>query len=271
VNAVIRWLHESPFATATWVDWVDITLLALVIYWTLTVIRGTRAMQSLIGLGLLGALYLLSRVTGLAAIHWVLDNLSVYLVLAVLILFQDDIRRALAGAGGTLFTRTTRPSEASVLEEVIKACFSLAGRRIGALVVFERTGSLHDYLAAAHRVDAAVSTELLQAVFHPSSPLHDGAVVITGARVAAAGVFLPIALGEEVSRTLGTRHRAAIGLTEVTDGVCLVVSEERGTVTLVDHGELVPVADPNDLRHRLAERLEGKRRRWLRIPGVRRA
>ncbi len=262
MTAVLQWLRESPFATATWVDWVDIALLAAVIYWTLTVIRGTRAMQSLFGLALLTVLYTVSALTGLAAIHWVLSTLSVYLVLAVLILFQDDIRRALAGAGGSLFFRVNRPSTAGVLEEVVKACFSLASRRIGALIVFERSGNLQDYAQGAHRLDAIVSTELLQSVFHPSSPLHDGAIVISNGRVIAAGGFLPISLADTLARSFGTRHRAAIGLSEVTDGLCLVVSEERGTVTIVDGGELVPVADPNDLRTRLAELLEGKRSRW---------
>lgn len=261
---IVRWLRESPFATTTWVDWADILLLSAVIYWTLTVIRGTRAMQSLFGLALLTGLYLFSELTGLAAIHWVLHTLSVYLVLAVLILFQDDIRRALAGAGGSLFFRVTRPSSAGVLEEVVKACFALASRRIGALVVFERSGNLQDYAQGAHRLDAVVSTELLQSIFHPSSPLHDGGVLISGGRVVAAGVFLPISLAEDLGRTFGTRHRAAIGLSEVTDGLCLVVSEERGTVTIVDSGQLVPVADPNDLRRRLSELLGGSRSWWTR-------
>lgn len=253
---LVEQFRESPFATATWVDWVDIGLLALVVYRVLMVMRGTRAMQSLLGLVLLGLLYQISDYFGLSTVHWVLDNLFVYLVLALLILFQEDIRRALARAGGTLFARTAqRPSDANVLEEVIKACFALAHRKIGALVVIERTGSLDAYVEGAHAVDATVSTELLQSIFHPSSPLHDGAVVISDHRIVAAGVFLPITLSKEIARSWGTRHRAAIGLTEVTDGLCLVVSEERGTVALVRRGEIVPVADANDLRQRLVEHL----------------
>jgi diadenylate cyclase len=270
VIPISGWFRESPFATATWADWIDIALLAAGVYWALTVIRGTRAMQSLAGLSLLGGLYLLSELTGLSAMHWVLDTLSVYLALAVLILFQDDIRRALAGAGGTFFARTARSAQAPVLEEVVKACFVLAQRKIGALIVFERTGSLSGYTDNANRIDAVVSTELLLSLFHPASPLHDGAVVIGGNRIIAAGVFLPISLASELGRNLGTRHRAAIGLSEVTDGLCLVVSEERGTVTVVDGGQLNPVADQNDLRQRLAEKLEAGRRRWW-LPRVRRA
>lgn len=253
---LVEQFRESPFATATWVDWIDIGLLALVIYRVLMVMRGTRAMQSLLGLVLLGLLYQFSEYFGLSTVHWVLDNLFVYLVLALLILFQEDIRRALARAGGTLFARpASRPSDANVLEEVIKACFALAHRKIGALMVIERSGSLEPYVEGAHPVDAVVSTELLQAVFHPSSPLHDGAVVISDQRIVAAGVFLPITLSKDIARAWGTRHRAAIGLTEATDGLCLVVSEERGTVALVHRGEIIPVADANDLRQRLVEQM----------------
>ncbi|MEQ1504108.1 MAG: diadenylate cyclase CdaA [Myxococcota bacterium] len=251
-------LPVSPLIDATWVDWVDIIALAVVVYRVLVAMQGTRAVQSLLGLGMIGLLYLVSDYTGLTAVHWVLDKLFVYVVIAVLILFQDDIRRALARAGGSLFgSRTTaaRPSDANVMEEVIKAAFALAHRRIGALVVIERTASLEPYVEGAHGLDAEVSTELLQALFHPSSPLHDGAVVIAGGRVVAAGVFLPISLSKELSRAWGTRHRAAIGLSEETDGLCVVVSEERGTVTLVSKGEVTPIADTNDLRQRLVEKL----------------
>lgn len=255
----IAWLLES-FAGTTWVDWVDIALLSFVFYRVLLALQGTRAVQSLVGLGLVAVLYLVSDLLGLTSVHWVLDNLFVYVVIAVLILFQDDIRRALARAGGTLFVGPigVRRADANVLEEVIKACFSLAHRKIGALIVLERGASLEPYTEGAHPLDAVVSTELLQSVFHPSSPLHDGAVVISHGRVVAASVFLPISLSKEIKRSWGTRHRAAIGLSEETDGLCLVVSEERGTVALVKHGEVTPVADANDLRQRIVEKFEDK-------------
>jgi len=252
-----RWLVDA-LGAATWTDALDIALLSVVIYSVLAVMRGTRALQSLLGLVLVGLLYALAWGTGLTTVHWVLDNLFVYIVIAILILFQEDIRRALARAGGTFVTGGRSgggPSEANVMEEVIKACFALAHRKIGALIVIERSGSLEGYVEGGHVLDAAVSTELLQALFHPSSPLHDGAVVIGDGRVIAAGVFLPISLSKQLSRSLGTRHRAAVGITEETDGLCLVVSEERGTVALVSRGEITPVADTNDLRAQLVERL----------------
>ncbi|MEZ4241680.1 MAG: diadenylate cyclase CdaA [Myxococcota bacterium] len=248
----------SALLDASWVDWIDIAALAIILYRVLVVMQGTRAFQSLLGLGMIGVVYLVSDYVGLTAVHWVLDKLFVYVVIAVLILFQDDIRRALARAGGSLFgsrTSGARPSDANVMEEVIKASFSLAHRRIGALIVIERAASLEPYVEGAHPIDGVVSTELLQTMFHPSSPLHDGAVVIANGRIVAAGVFLPISLSKELSRAWGTRHRAAIGLSEETDGLCVVVSEERGTVTLVSRGEITPIADTNDLRQRLVEKL----------------
>lgn len=254
---LVGWLRDSPLATATWVDALDVAVLAWLVYRVLLLIQGTRAMQSLLGLGLLGVVYLASDLFGLTTLHWVLDNLFVYVILVLLILFQDDLRRALARAGGTLFYRgPTQPSDANLLQEVIKAVFNLAQRKVGALVAIERTAALEPYVGGAQALDAEVSAELLQSVFHPSSPLHDGAVVIARNRVVAAGVFLPISLAKDVSKAYGTRHRAAIGLTEATDAVCLVVSEERGTVALVQYGSVVPVADAGDLRQRLTEGLE---------------
>jgi len=255
------WLQDSPLATASWIDWLDIALLAWLLYNALMYLRGTRAMQSLLGLAFLSLVYLTSEVAGLATIHWLLDNVFVWVVLALIILFQEDIRRALARTGGTLFSsRASRPSDAHMLEEIIKAAFELARRRIGALIVFERSASLGPTMEGAHIVQAKISTEILQAIFHPSSPIHDGAVIVADRRLAAAGVFLPISLSKDVSRAYGTRHRAAIGLTEATDALCLVVSEERGTVSIVQDGAIIPVADPNDLRQRLQEGLDKARR-----------
>jgi diadenylate cyclase len=247
-------IMESPFFSATFVDWLDIALLSVVVYRVLLLIRGTRAMQVLIGLALLGGLYLFAELAGLSATHWVLDSLFVYMVLALLILFQEDIRRALARAGGTVAARVGMDStDAQSLQEVVKTVFSLAPKKIGALIVLERHARLDPWCEGAQQVDAGVSTELLQAIFHPTSPLHDGAVVIRKNRVVAAGVFLPITLSGGHSSSVGTRHRAALGISEQTDCLCLVVSEERGTVGLVRRGELTPIVDANDLRKKMLE------------------
>ena len=250
---LIAW-NDSILAGADLWDWLDIGLLAVLIYGFLTLLKGTRALQSLIGLFLVLALYVLAEFFDLATLHWVLDHVFVYLVLALVILFQEDIRRVLARAGGTFFTRgSLQPSDSNVLEEVIKAVFALAHRRVGALIVLEREARLGVFSEGAHAVDGMVSTELLAAIFHPTSPLHDGALVIAKNRIVSAGVFLPLSVSKDIARTWGTRHRAALGISEQTDALCLVVSEERGTVALVVSGEIIPVADANDLRQRLAE------------------
>ncbi len=250
------WLTDGVFDTMTWTDWLDIGILTWLIYRGLLLVRGTRAQQSLIGLTLLAAIYVVSETLGLSTLNWVLDNVAVYIVLAVLILFQDDIRNALAQAGGTFFSRSGRRADAGVLEEVIEAVFVLAGRKIGGLVVIERIARLGPFIEGAHALDAKVSRELLVAIFHPSSPIHDGAVVIRAQRVVAAGVFLPLTVSQDVSRGYGTRHRAGIGVTETTDAICLVISEERGTVSLVQNGVVTPIADGNDLRERLSAGME---------------
>lgn len=261
---IAEFWRDSPIWTSTWVDWLDIAVLTWAIHRVLLLIRGTKAMQSLMGLGLLAIAYVLSDLLGMTTIHYVLDNLSLYVVLTLLILFQDDIRRALARAGGSLFSPNSVYADANLVDEVVQAAFELARRKIGALVVFERAASLEPYVDGAHPVHAHVTTELLQSMFHPSSPLHDGAVVISEGRIMAAGVFLPITLSKEVSRSYGTRHRAALGITEETDAVALVVSEERGTVSIVDGGVVTPVADADDLRARLQEKLDDARKQAVR-------
>jgi diadenylate cyclase len=265
-------LGASPLWTATWVDWLDMGLLAVLIYGVLRVLRGTRAYQVLLGIMLLAAVYLAAGALGLAALHWVLDGFFLYAVLAVLILFQEDLRRVLAQAGGTVFSgrEQRQAADAQILEEIVVAAFQLASRRVGALIALERLGSLEPLMEGAHPVDARVSKELFAALFHPTSPVHDGAVVVQRGRLAKAGVFLPISLSKNLPKIFGTRHRAAIGLTERTDAVCVLVSEERGTVAVVVEGQVQPVADVNELRQRLQELL-GDREARAQAPEVARA
>jgi diadenylate cyclase len=254
-----RTVVDSPFITATWVDVLDIAVLSFLFYRGLLFLRGTRALQSLLGLSVLGMTYMLSDWLGLDTLHWLLNNLFVWVALALIILFQEDIRRALARAGATFFGRTARTTDANVQEDLIRACFALAHRKIGALIAIERTAELDSYMEGSHKLDAQVSTELVSAIFHPTSPIHDGAMIVSGDRIRAAGVFLPISLQKNTRRTFGTRHRAAVGLTDATDAMCLVVSEERGTVSLIQNAEVTPVADANDLRQRLQEGMKSVR------------
>ncbi len=240
-------------STIHWNDIVDIAILSYVLYRTLLILKGTRAFQSLLGLVFVLLIYALSARFHLYTLHWLLQKFFVYIVLAVIILFQNDIRHGLARAGGQLFKSFAPRPETSMLEDVVRACFALASRRMGALIAIQRTASLDDYVEPALRLDARVSQELLLSIFHPTSPLHDGAVVVQAGRLAAAKVFLPLSLSKDVSRFFGTRHRAALGLTEETDAVVLIVSEERGTVSLAMSGALTPVGDINELRQRLQE------------------
>jgi len=239
-----------------WNDVLDIAILSYILYRTFVILRGTRAFQSLIGLGLILVFYLGAARLELYAVHWILGTRFVYIVLAVIILFQDDIRQGLARAGGRFFRRTGQQTAGTaILEEIVKTAFALASRRMGALIVIERDGSLARYVEQGFSVDARLSQELLMSMFHPTSPLHDGAMVVRNERVVAAKVFLPLSLSPHVSRFLGTRHRAAIGLTEQTDAVVLIVSEERGTVSVAYNGSLDPVGDMNELRQKLQETL----------------
>jgi len=199
------------------------------------------------------ALYAVSTRAGLSSINWLLETTSAHILLAIIIIFQEDIRKALARAGQILPSRFGTDTDLPMVQELVKVSFTMGARRLGALIAIEREASLEDYVEPASRLDALVSQELLLAIFHPTSPLHDGAVVLQDGRLAAAQVFLPLSLSKNVSRVYGTRHRAAIGLTESTDAVVIIVSEERGTVSLVMRGSITPMSDANELRQKLQE------------------
>jgi len=252
-------LSESVFASLGLADVFDIGLLAIIVYYAFQVIRGTRAFQILVGLSFLGLLYLVSERLGLFAVHWMLDKFSVYLVLALVILFQTDIRRGLARAGGSFFKGPAGTAETAIHEAVVRAAFAMASRRIGALIVIERSASLDELVESGHLIDGLVSQELLMTIFHPTSPLHDGAVVVQSGRLMAAKTFLPLSVSKDIARYYGTRHRAAIGLAEETDAVVVVVSEERGAVSIVLSGAMTAVEDQDQLRERLQEIFQPRR------------
>ena len=232
-----------------WQDAVDITLIAVVVYWIILRIRGTRAVQMLIGLVILFATYLLSQIFELYTLNWVLDNFLTSILLIIVILFQNDIRRALTEVGrGPFFGLKTRATYGLMLEELTRATSRLADRRVGALIVLEREVGLNDYMEAGTPIDAAVSKELIESIFLPTAPMHDGALVVRGGRIAAAGCILPLTTNPNVTKALGTRHRAAIGITEETDAVVVVVSEEEGTASLVRGGHITRNLDAAALR-----------------------
>ena len=229
-------------------DTADIALVALAIYWVLLLLRGTRAVQVLVGLGLLMGVRILADYFELMTVTWLLDNFLGPAVLIVVILFQNDIRRALARVGRLFSPRFSEREESRVVEEVVRACAELVRRRIGGLVLFERETRLDDLIEAGTALDSAVSKDLLVSLFLPTSPLHDGAVVIAHGRLAHASCILPLTLRTDLPEGVGTRHRAAVGITEESDAIAVVVSEETSTIAIAVGGELTMQLDAARLR-----------------------
>lgn len=241
-------------------DTIDILLVAAGIYWLLLLIRGTRAIQILVGLIVLIALSLASELFQLAALGMILDRFLGSAVLIIVILFQNDIRRALARVGRGFFPSFSAEQELQVVEEIVRAAGTLSQRRYGALIVLERETNLGDLIEAGVVVDAQLSKDLLTSIFQPSSPMHDGAVIIQEGRVALAGCILPLTLRTDLPEGLGTRHRAAVGITEETDALVVVVSEETAKISVVLGGQMLRGLDAPRLRVVLREVLGGERK-----------
>ncbi len=233
-----------------WQDALDILIVAFVIYRIIALIRGTRAVQMVVGLALIGLAFVASQMLGLFTLNWLLNNFLGSLIIILVVIFQSDIRRALARMGAGPFF-TTRANVERAAEELTAAATWLAARRIGALIVIEQEMGLSEYVETGREIDARLSRELLETIFMRGSPLHDGAVIVKGDRVLAAACLLPLATDPNVALTLGTRHRAAIGLTEENDAVVIVVSEEHGTISIANRGRLLEEVDSSRLLTRL--------------------
>jgi diadenylate cyclase len=245
-------------ATFGWRDALDIALVALVLYGILALFRGTRAVQMLVGVGVLVLASLAARALGLHSLGWLLDAVWSVWVVVLVVLFQPELRRALASIGqgeGLRVLLAGGSGTTRVVEELASVAGSLAERRIGALLVIERGTGLRQYAELGVALDALVSADLLISIFLPYSPLHDGAAFIRDDRVVAAGCFLPLSRNAQVARQLGTRHRAALGITEETDAVVVAVSEETGRISVAVDGRIDAVPGPDALRERLAELL----------------
>lgn len=230
-------------------DLVDIILVAIGIYYLLIIIQGTRAMRIALGIIFLVLLGTLSNIYELNTVQWLLSNFFTYLVIAIIILFQSEIRRALAQFGKNPFRKVSYKSDESLrtLEEIALAASLLATKRIGGIIVLERAQGLRNFIEAGRHVDAIVNYDLLLSIFNPASPLHDGAVIIHENRIAAASCFLPLTTNPQLSTKLGTRHRAAIGVTEETDAVAVIISEERGEIRVSQHGKISKPLDSKGL------------------------
>lgn len=236
-----------------WRDLADILVVAIVIYNLLLLIRGTRGVQILLGILLLGGLYAAADYLGLPTLKALLGNFIFILPIVVIILFQSEIRRALASfwRNPLLSFNSAGGDIDHTINEIVVAATTLASRRIGALVVIQRQEGLRNYVENGIELDARISYDLLMNVFSPDTPLHDGAVIVQGDRIAAAACFLPLTLRTEVSKEFGTRHRAAIGISEETDALAVIASEETGIVSVALNGELQVDLDSKALRNTL--------------------
>ena len=251
---------------------VDIGVVSYIIYRTLHLIKGTRAVQMLVGILLLILLFFLSKDEFLAlpTLNWLMDKFIASFILIVIVIFQEDIRRALTQVGkGPMVSTTGGDAPSEYLDDLVQALLHLSNHRIGAIIAVERLGKLDTFRDEGVELNARVSRDLLVSLFHGShhNTLHDGAVLLQGGRVSYAGCFLPLTVNPKVSRELGTRHRAAIGLSEVTDACVLVVSEETGTISMALHGDLVRNFDEDSLRAQLEGLLveESRSTLWRRI------
>jgi len=238
-------------------DLLDIVLVAFIIYRIFLLIKGTRAVQMLLGLAVILIVYVASQMGELYTLHWILDNFLASIILVIIVIFQNDIRRALIHVGrNPFFADLSFREESALIEELSRAAISLASKRQGALIVIERETGINDFLEVGIDIDAKVSSDLIQSIFQPGSPIHDGALVVQEGRLKRAGCFLPLSQDVSISKKLGTRHRAAIGLTELVDAVAIVVSEEAGKVSIVVGGRLTRDLDSTALQRVLKRLLE---------------
>lgn len=241
-------------------DWplviLDILIVYYLIYRTLLLLKGTRALQMLVGLTLIIIGFFASKddYLNLTTLNWILDKFISAFIIIIIVIFQEDIRRALSKVGSNPFLAGgSAKSGAGYLEEIVRACAALTQKGLGAIMVIERQADLSQYAEEAFQLDAAVNRDLLFSIFLPSysNPLHDGAVMIRNGRITNAGVFLPLSLNPNLEKSLGTRHRAGIGITEMTDAISVIVSEETRTISLGTHGEIKRGLDANSLRAEL--------------------
>jgi diadenylate cyclase len=247
------------FDKFNWVSLIDVFIVSALIYQILLLIRGTRAVQMALGLGFLVVFFYISRWLHLETVQWILTNILPYFVFGIIVLFAAEIRRALASIGkNPLIRRFSQDPLKESYDEIVLAATTLASQRIGGLIVIERDIGLKNYIESGVAVDAALSYDLLVTIFSPGAPLHDGAVIIRKDRITAAACFLPLTVNPKLSKELGTRHRAAIGVTEESDAVVIVVSEETGIISMVLGGKIERSLDGESLKKSLASIFEGR-------------
>jgi len=259
-------LPATPLARLDFRAALDILIIAVLIYYLLKLLRGTRALQMLVAIALLIVFYKGAQWARLEMVEWLLTTLLPYVAIALIVLFQPEIRRALSRFGRNLSVmKFTSHHPKAIYDDIVMAAEYFSHNRIGALMVVERQSGLPTYVESGIPLDAKLSYDLLVSIFRPGSPLHDGAVIIEGSRVAAAGCFLPLSLNPMISKQLGTRHRAAIGITEESDALVVLVSEETGSISVASAGAIETNLTPDDLSDRLSE-MVSRRRTTIGLP-----
>lgn len=248
-RSAAAWSHVSLVSV------IDIVLVAVIIYEFLALIKGTRAALMLVGVSALALAFYLSRLGQLTAVNWLISTLLPYTVFALIVVFAAEIRQALARLGRTLTLSRTLASEADAYDDIVLAANLFCQNQTGALIVIEREIGLRTYIESGVPLDAQLSYDLLATIFRPSAPLHDGAVIVQKDRIAAAACFLPLSMNPVLSTQLGTRHRAGIGITEETDAIAVVVSEETGSISLAVAGKIERDLAVDQLRDHLGELL----------------
>lgn len=244
----------NPFHFNLTVDLLDIIIVAFLFYRLFLLIRGTRASQMFIGLFLLIVLSIVAQWLNLNAVNWILSSLKTVWVIAFVILFQPELRKALSLLGqNRILGAFLKVEQSGTVSEIVKACQQLSMKNIGAIIVIEQDVGLRNYIETGTPLDARVTSDLLVTIFTPPGPLHDGAVIVDKNRVIAAGCILPLSQNPRLGTSLGTRHRAGLGLSEETDAITIIVSEETGMISLAMGGKLKRKLDLNTLRNDLIE------------------
>lgn len=247
----------------TWLDFLDIILVAFLIYRIILLLRGTKMIRLLAGLAILLVCWLAARISGLTAFFKILDNLVGSIILIIVIIYQHEIRRALFAFGKRRPAKEQPEEVPQLIEELATAASAMSEKKVGALIVLEGEMDIDNFIEVGTEIDAKVTCELITSIFLPYSPIHDGAVIIRNGKLTKAGCFLPLTRNPLVSKALGTRHRAAIGLAERTDAVVIVVSEETGKISIAADGRMTYDVDVNSLRKTLKKLLESRQYGWL--------
>ena len=265
IQQLQEFLRQFQEVTAhlTWLELIDVAVIAIILYYVLRLVRGTQGTQILVGLVVLALIGALATTFNLVLLSWLFRNGAGLLAIAIIVIFQPELRRAVDQLGrlmnlGRPLSGFSTPEYSQAMSETIRAAERLSAKRTGALIAFERDVGLEDYAATGVRINGEISAEVLQSIFYPNSPLHDGAVVVRGNRVLAAGCLLPLPEEGAVRERLGTRHRAALGLSLASDALVLVVSEETGAISVIEEGKITRNLDADGLRRRVSVKVPAR-------------